>query len=188
MAKAKTKKTKTTTAYELAVKAWRKSGHKQDSAIKDLIAAIKSRPSLLDHVVEQHATSLITIVRGRTRQATLEPQDESEVKTYILTPSVIRSPLGASSVRTGMLIERDILDYPLQFLNKSLGDATPNEVENVTLARCEGEAKKTMKICAGLRAIISGLPNKNVPIRKQITSAAAQKIAKQHSIYKDLIV
>lgn len=175
-------------AFPLAVKAWRKSGHKQERAIKLLVAAIIAHPNVFRSVIHQHASNLITVVQGRSRKANLEPETEQEVKDYLLPRTVTKSPLLSSLKRVGTLVERDILDYHLQYLNKTLGEATPNEVESVTLARGEAEANKSLKIFACFRAIINQVPDKDKPIRKQISSAAVKTIAKNLGVYKDLVV
>jgi hypothetical protein len=195
MAKAPKSKKSTTntprgvTVYSLAVDAWRASNHKVDVAVKLLIAEIKRHPFILDTVIEQRALAAITNVKGHTRKAIMAPTDIHDVQSHVLPSSVTVVPASSvpsARIRTSQLIERDLMDYHVQRLNKRLGDAKPEEVQ-VAIDSGVAGANKALATFGWLKDVITTLaPKQGIPIRQQTTASDLAKLARTHGIYKDL--
>lgn len=187
--KAKVTAQRGVTIYSLAVDAWRASNHKLDVATNLLVAEIKRRPSILDTVIQQRALAAITNVRGHTRHAIMSPTDAKDVQNHVLPSSVTVVPASSvpsARIRTSQLIERDLMDYHVQRLNKRLGDAKPEEVQDAIDSGVAG-ANKALATFGWLKDVITTLaPKQGVPIRQQTTAADLAKLARTHGIYKDL--
>lgn len=160
----------TPTIIAIARKAWITRVNDFDLAVADVVSAIQADHTLIQEAIRLAADDAVRTVRTETRQEYAGKNGNGgKVSTATPAPPVkMGATIPANKNKTPIIItsqQVSYFDYPLQYINKKLGDATPAEIQEV-IDRLEKTADGVKRNAAWLREVIKGL-NPKQTIRSQ---------------------